>query len=110
MPLPVLRRYNVQGPVADAWADITPVVPAGRALVIGKLAIQGRIANTGGGFGLRVWDGATERLYCFDQPLGLGEIFTESGIVLVAGDKLQLYSRIANSYVASAFGEEVDNG
>lgn len=100
--LPVLRYYRLI-PGTTAQLEVVPAPPAGRALVISKIVVAAFGAT--GRFWLRVGGaGIAEAI-----PILPGEVYTETGIVLTAGQNLGTQVETASGCVVSVFGEEVDN-
>ena len=104
MAAATLRRYSGGIFAANTLTTVVPAIPAGRALVIGKIIV----ANVSGAqltFGIAVGGVFVASAI----SLAPSEVYTESGLVMVAGDNAQVTVTIANGVVASFYGEEVDN-
>lgn len=104
MANPLLRRYNVSPTAANTNTTLVAAVPAGRALAISKIvasaygAASGHITISVAGAGI-----------ANALPLVQTEVYTESGLVLQAGETIIVQSSAANAVMFSVFGEEVDN-
>jgi hypothetical protein len=45
----------------------------------------------------------------YDTPLAAGQVYTETGLVVATGEKVQAYFSTTNGGHVQVFGEEVDN-
>lgn len=126
MAAPVLRHYASEYNRADIgvrYRAATPTVPATRALVVSKATVM----VDGASVGLFLWIGPSAGLaigaevpatpvsgnIIRNSGLNNGEVYTETGLVIPAGEVLAIYcGGTANqtTFVAvNVFGEEVDN-
>lgn len=105
MPAPALRHYQLQ--LSNGVQTLVGAVPAGRALVISKIIVTS-LSGTAITFGLQVGANNTNSWIAQNVPLNSGEVWTETGIVMLAGEVILLTGSAATGTV-SVFGEEVDN-
>lgn len=106
MAAPILRHY-VLGTMAAATAtDVFPVVPAGRALVVSKAVVACALTSGTVSFDLRT---AGDHFLIRGLVLSPGEAYTETGLVLPAGDNLRVWVGVADGVDVHVFGQEVDN-
>lgn len=112
MPAPSLKRYAV-APTATTWTQLVPILIAGRALVVSKLVVT----PVGGAAQVRVGLGANSGptapafadYIVYDVSLAaVGEVYTESGLIVSPGLGITVYASVANVAFA-VYGEEVDN-
>lgn len=112
MPVPILRRYGTSTIPAAVTTAVTPVVPAARALVISKLIIN-NLGSVGiVNFALYAGpSGNNAETIAYSIPFSPGDIYTESGLVLLAGEAIRIYvfGTVANILSVVVHGEEVDN-
>lgn len=111
MAAPILRHYNASNPTtANTVFQVAPAVPAGRSLVVSKVVAS--TLSSGTAQELTLYAGATsaiESIFAYTL-LGGYEVYTESGLVLVAGQLLFARSSIAGATMSvHVFGQEVDN-
>lgn len=104
MPAPVLRRYAQNLYVANTETTVVPAVPAARALVVSKIVV---VNAAGAAVTFRLVVGGF--FVAADMALGFGEVYTESGLVVLAGDLVRAQCSAANGMHVQVFGEEVDN-
>lgn len=107
MAVPVLRRYG-SGAFAAGLGTTTTIVaavPANRALVVSKIVVANSAAASVK-FNIIV-AGATYLVNGMSLPVN--QVYTETGLVLVAGDTLVASTDTANGISVTLFGEEVDN-
>lgn len=106
MAAPKLRRYAaLTGGAANTIEGVTPVVGAGRALVVGKVTV----ANAAGvalTFTLRIGAGNSVALSVALNP---GEVYTETNLVILAGERLEHSCSVAGGIVTHVYGQEVDD-
>lgn len=109
MPAPILRHYKVASGAANTAFNVTGVVPPNRALVVSKvIAASGTSASQN----ISLFAGVdTTAVNAIAYPTLAGaEIYTESAIVLLAGESLfAMTSGTATQLIVSVFGQEVDN-
>lgn len=101
-----LKKFQLSAMSAGTNTDIMAVVPAGRAFVISKLIVTNQ---TGGSITATVTVNGSGAPIIYTLPLSAGENYAESGIVLVAGDKMIANISVLNGAAIHVFGEEVDN-
>lgn len=101
---PVLKRYVKNTLVVGNVNPLVTAVPAGRALVVSKVSVTGVAAISK--FGLLLNNTAW---IVYDMPLARGEQWTESGLVLVAGDTINIGIDVVDGVQVTLFGQEVDN-
>lgn len=115
MAAPKLVHYtSTSHATANTAAGAAPVPAAGRALVIAKITV---VVGAGGTptpvtFSLGVGSGSnTDPSFHIANgvTLAAGEVYTESGIILVAGDLLFSLASVSSGIRINVFGEEVDN-
>lgn len=112
MAAPVLKHVRVQTSATANTIVYTAAVPAGRAWVISKLAF-GWASSAVGTFTLyygSTGDGTT--ILNGQTPLSQGQVWTETGIVLEAGEKIGISVNVSNAGgvgMLHLFLEEVDN-
>lgn len=99
-----LKRYSVLAFTANTTTDITTTVPANRALVVSKITVSN---TSGAATTFRLFIGGTAIAY--DTPLAAGQVYTETGLVVATGEKVQAYFSTTNGGHVQVFGEEVDN-
>lgn len=105
MAAPILRRYSATvSAVANAFTAVGSAVPASRALVISKITVTNGTAASST-FTLRVGGAAVAQ----SVALGPGGVYTENGLVALAGESVDCSASVASSLVVSIFGEETDN-
>lgn len=107
MAVALLRHYTSVISTTGLTSVLT--VPTARALVIGKVVLSCTGATNFGAYTLAS-GGGQGIFFMPPQAVTANTIFTESGLVLTAGESLwvQVVSITANVY-AQVFGEEVDN-
>lgn len=102
MPAPILRRYATTP--ANTAATTAVTVPAARALVISKItcanvsATAASITVTIGGAGIVA-----------GLSLAPGQVYTETGLVALAGEAVACTTTVASAISFMVHGEEVDN-
>jgi hypothetical protein len=100
MPNPLLRHTG--GNLTTSQATYVNTVTVGRALVISKLTVAANAA-------------CSVSVYCAGYPIlnalpmTAGQVWSESGLVVVAGESLTAVTTVASSAYINIFGEEVDN-
>lgn len=105
MPAPKLVSYGLNVYGASTQTVVVPAVPAGRALVISKITITPAPGVSSQTFRL-VLNG---RWAALDVVINLGEVYTETGLVVPSGSTLEFSSSVANGCHVIVFGQEVDN-
>lgn len=112
MPARSLKHYKVSPGALGGWVAVMPaVVPADRAFVISKIIVT-TVNTSAVQFALGAGAGAGNPRAIVDrQKVALTEEFTDSGLVLVAGEQLEVwqYDGLVSTLLVQAFGEEVDN-
>lgn len=109
MAAPKLQRYAFSPTAATTWQAVHAAVPAARALVVSRLTVAAlqstrvyvAIAATAGG-------GDADRVMQ-DVALAAGEVYTESGLVIPAGQFVSVYATVITGLGVGVFGQEVDN-
>lgn len=104
MPAPILRRYAAGPTVANTDTTLVPAVPAARALVVSKVVVSN-------------YSAVTVKFILFVAGAGIasgvtlapGDNYTESGLVVLAGETMVVRSSHGEAIICSVFGEEVDN-
>jgi S-adenosylmethionine synthetase len=100
MANPLLRHTG--GSLTTSNATYVNTVTTGRAFVISKLTIAASAACT-----VTVQLGSYN--ICTTLPLSAGQVWSESGLVLIAGETLGATCSVSSAAMLSVFGEEVDN-
>lgn len=107
MANPILRSYVITSSATPStWTALGSPVPTGRALVVSKLIVA-NLQGIAQAFGIR--NNVTTGRIASSVPLDIGDVYTESGIVLIAGHFLEVWSSIASGITVTLYGEEVDN-
>lgn len=104
MPAPILRHVsNLPGTVVT---DVTllAAVPTARAVVVSKLLVA-NYSSSASSFHLFVGGQGV----AFSIPLAPGEVYTETGLVVLAGETVVVRQLTASTLAFHLFGEEVDN-
>lgn len=110
MPAPLLRHYNaiIIGNTGS-FTGPTFVTPAARALVVSKITV---INNQSAALTFSLMVGATNGTFAYliaaNFPLNPGEIYTETGVVVLAGEGFSILT--SRDLSINVFGEESDNG
>jgi hypothetical protein len=107
MAAPVLRHYTAVSNATANTFDTVLTVPANRALVISKIVVVNNLGSGSTTFNVRA--GGVGKSVTGVVTLPFGQTYTETGIVLVAGEILDHSSGNASGTVIHVFGEEVDN-
>lgn len=109
MAAPTLKHYSAQTGAINTFVTVVPLVPAGRSLVVSKVAIVA--VASGAQFSMTVGpDQGTTRFIVFGMPLATGEQYTETGLVVLAGESLAVAGLgAADAFRINVFGQEVDN-
>lgn len=111
MPAPKLRHDKEIAGTANTATPVLPaVIAAARALVVSKLTVSPQI-NASMTFSIQITSNGnfTSTFIARDVPLAFGETYTESGLVVAAGETVFVYCSVANGVSVNVFGEEVDN-
>lgn len=115
MPAPILRHYRwLNAAAAGTWEQVGGfTVPANRALVISKIIVV-NVHTTAIATNAAISQGAapaTGAEYIFRSiSIAVGEVYTETGLVMVAGEQLYSFQNVGGGVVAyNVFGQEVDN-
>lgn len=108
MAAPTLKRFTANSSAtANTAVVVVPAVGATRALVISKIVVSNVSGNSAVVFSLLI--NGTAIAPAVNVPLLAGEVYGETGVVLVAGDTLQVQSTVASGVQVNVFGQEVDN-
>jgi hypothetical protein len=114
MAAPSLKHYRmVNAAGANSLNDVTGAVPAARALVVSKISFA-NLAGVSQNISFYIGTSATHvpaDIVVNTLPLGPGQQYTETNLVVLAGERLYFKTDAAatNSIAVSVFGEEVDN-
>jgi hypothetical protein len=107
MAAALLRHYANSLGTTGLTSVLT--VPTARALVIGKIVISCTGAATFGAY-TTASGGGLGYTFLPLQAFAANSIYTESGLVLTAGESLLVnISSVASNVFVQVFGEEVDN-
>ena len=112
MPAPILKHFRVGISTAATWTNIMGPVAANRCLVVSKLTVTS--TNSAGTFSIAVTTTAPPTAPPFGDylvlnwPANIGESYTETGLVIPAGEYLVVSSSVTGLAI-SAFCQEVDN-
>lgn len=114
MPAPKLRSEFVSSVATGTWSGAVMAVPAGRAVAVSKLLVlisDTAIASCKISVALGGPTLAESPLLAWQVPLALGEVYTETGLVIPAGHQafLRLDGAGVNQAILRVFGQEVDN-
>src|SRR5689334_20085540 len=97
MAAPILRHYKARGSATGGTAvDVTGAVPAGRALVVSKIIVECD-SSAGGVTSLHAGTGTTTAELIAYLLLQANQVYTETGIVLLAGESLRVTSSVSNA-------------
>jgi hypothetical protein len=102
MAAPILRHYQNLMPAGNSTLF---TVPTARALVISKILI----AATGTSTTSTITLTAAGNWLITNLNLTQGQVYTETGVVMTAGEALVATTSASNIYALHVFGEEVDN-
>lgn len=111
MAPPSLKHYAAVSGNASTWTPIHAAVGAGRALVISKIVVANGSVGTCT-FNLAIGDSGNtgQTNIARDITLAAGQVYTETGLVAVAGEYVRVAASIGGGgVVVNVFGEEVDN-
>lgn len=107
----VPRHYAVKLSTTAANTAVNALtVPANRALIISKVLVT-NFGGTIGGLLIDVFAGSVAQEYYIlaSYSINNGETYTETGLVLLAGETCQIRCTTANAGInMQVFGEEVD--
>ena len=92
MAAPKLVHYTVNGSTTGLLT-LVPAVPAGRSLVIAKILVQNYHASASTIFGLNVGGIGIGS----NMTLAPGQVYTQGGLVVLAGETVQLVAGTANT-------------
>jgi len=112
MPAPILKHFRVGTSAANTWTNVMGPVAANRCLVISKLTITQ--TNVNGTFSIAVTTTAPPTAPGFADylvlscPINIGEQYTETGLVVPAGEYLAI-SASTSGLAVGVFCQEVDN-
>lgn len=107
MALPLLRRIQLSAMAAATNTNILPAaIPAGRAFVISKVTVANQ---TGATLTFTLFITGSGAPIAQTVSLAVGQVYTEAGIVLTAGDNMGINCSVANGVAVHLFGQEVDN-
>lgn len=102
-----LKHYTYAQVASGTWQAVGTAPAAGRALV-GKVIVTVNAAAT---INLAVSAGVpvAADLIAASIVLNLGEVYTETGVVILAGEQVRIFAGVANAVNVTVIGEEVDN-
>lgn len=109
MALPVLRRYSLATVAVNTGTLVGSLTPANKALVVSKVIVATAPQATVL-FHMSIgttWAASTNIAVNVNLPSG--STYTETGLVIPAGEGLWVYTTTANGIFVNLFGEEVDN-
>lgn len=112
MPAPILRCYQHAPPNNSVWSSPMPaLIAAGRALVISKITVCSLIGgNQKFSLAIAPTNTPTAAQYIVGgMVLGPGEVFTETGLVVLPGLAIYALTDVSMGIAVSVSGEEVDN-
>lgn len=101
MPAPLLRRYASSLTTTSPFTVVAAVASA-RALV-GKILVAASGSST-----ITLTVGGTNVVTAL--AMSAGQVYTETGLVVLAGETVTATAGTASQLVVTVFGEEVDNG
>lgn len=112
MPARLLKRFGTATQAAATRVLVGSVVPASRVLVISKITVCNLHTSTVT-FALYVGPVSTnynQGLIAYNMTLNVGQVYTESGLVALAGEGVQIYlfGATADLLTVTVHGEEVD--
>lgn len=109
MPNPLLKRYFLGVIAATTWTSaMGAVVGANRALVAKVVVVNTTAAAVTFSLGIAAAVGNGGK-FADSITLNPGEVYTETGLVVAAGEQLNAWSSVANAIGVTVTGEEVDN-
>lgn len=113
MPAPKLRHYKVRPGTANTATPVHAAVPPDRALVISKITVAHDNSSAAAQqFSLFIGPhgvGGVEDRIAILITLNVGEVYTETNLVALAGEAVHINAVSAIGPVIHVFGEEVDN-
>lgn len=101
MAAATLRRFGVPLTTTGATTIVSAVATA-RALVVSKIVVAASGSST-----VTLTVGGQPIASAF--TLTAGQVYTETGLVVLATETITATAGTANTLVVSVFGEEVDN-
>ncbi len=101
MAAAILRRYSA-ALTTTAPITIVSAVPTARVLVIGKILVAAGGAST-----ITLTVGGANIATNF--ALSAGQVYSETGLVLLATETITATAGTASQLVVSVYGEETDN-
>lgn len=105
---PSLKHYS-SAPVTNVTTNITGAVGAARALVVSKITVA-NLDATSSTFDLMVGAAGGQAVKVASQvTLAAGQVYTETGLVVLTGESVFLYTNNGGHVAVNVFGEEVDN-
>lgn len=110
MPASKLRRFHLAGFAATAWTSVMgAVIPPDRALVVSKVTVtNSSAANVTFSLGISNTVGNGGK-FADNIVLGPGEVYPETGLVVLAGEQINVWCSPSANVAVSVFGQEVDN-
>src|SRR4051794_8664958 len=104
----VLRHYS-SAPTTNVTTNISGAVAANRALAVSKICVA-NLDATSSTFDLMVGAASGQAVKIASQvTLAAGQVYTETGLVVLAGESVFLYTNNGGHVAVNVFGEEVDN-
>lgn len=110
MAASVLRHYRGQANATPGAASgVCGPIPAGRALVISKITVANTSSTTAATVTIYVGSNTATDYIAVNVSVAAGQVYTETGLVALAGEYVGFTSNVASNLVVNLFGEEVDN-
>lgn len=107
---PIFRRYTGSNNTSGTFSLCGSLVAASRVLIVSKFVIC-NTQNAATSFSYQIATsatGSTNDIGSYFTPLGPGESFTETGILIPAGYGLYFRPETAAMLSCQLYGEEVD--
>jgi hypothetical protein len=107
MAAAALRHFQTALSTTSTTSVLT--VPASRALVVSKLLVAYQGGGTAATMTLYAGSGGVSSIILYSLSMNTGQVYTETGIVLLATEQILAQSNTAGVFSVHVFGEEVDN-
>lgn len=109
MANPLLRHYQTATFGAGSNVNVSGVVGANRALAVSKITVA-NLAGASVTFTLHVGAAASSATQIGTSiTLAAGQVYTETGLVVLAGESIFASTTTTNGIAVNVFGEEIDN-